>query len=104
MHPKFFKGKGRNVLIRLEPNIRSEIVYDTQEFKELYKKRTSAVRVFSGHLAIAMQHPTVRGYNANRNQTTIAHISVLLVTLTEYLTGQQVKMRFVKSFVPFYLT
>ena len=100
----FFKGKGRNALIRLKPSIRSEMVYDTQEFKELYKKRTSVVRVFSGHLAFAMQHPTVRGYNANRNHATIAQISVLLVAHTEYLTGQQDKMRFVKSSVPFCLT
>ena len=104
MHEKFFKGKGCNVCVRLEPSIRSEIDYDTQEFKELYKKRTSVERVFSRLLAIAMQHPTVRGYNANRNHATIAHISVLLVALTAYLTGYQDKMRFVKSFVPNLLT
>ena len=99
-HPKFFKGKGCNVLIRMEPSIRSEIGYDTQKFKELYKKRTSVERIFSRLLAIAMQNPTVRGYNANCNHATIAHISVLLVALTAYRTGQQNKMRFVKSFVP----
>ena len=104
MHEKFFKGKGCNVCVRLEPSIRSEIGYDTQEFKELYKKRTSVERVFSRLLAIAMQHPTVRGINANRNHATIAHISVLLVALTAYLAGQQDKMRFVKSFVPNFLT
>jgi transposase len=104
LHPKFFKGKGCNVLIRMEPSIRSEIGYDTQEFKELYKKRTSVERIFSRLLAIAMQNPTVRGYNANRNHVTIAHISVLLVALTAYLTGQRDKMRFVKSFVPNLLT
>ena len=104
LHPKFFKGKGCNVLIRLEPSIRSEIGYDTQEFKELYKKRTSVERIFSRLLAVAMQNPTVRGYNANCNHAIIAHISVLLVALTAYLTGQQDKMRFVKSFVPNLLT
>ena len=103
-HPKFFKGKGCNVLIRMEPSIRSEIGYHTQEFKELYKKRTSVERIFSRLLAIAMQNPTVRGLNANSNHATIAHISVLLVALTAYLTGQQDKMRFVKSFVPNFLT
>ncbi len=46
LHPKFFKGKGCNVLIRLEPGIRSEIGYNTQEFKELYKKLTSVERIF----------------------------------------------------------
>jgi len=103
-HPKFIKGKGCNALIRLNPSIRSEIGYDTQNFKELYKKRISVERVFSRLLAIAMQNPTVRGYNAIRNHTTIAHISVLLVALTAYKTGQQDKIRFVKSFVPHFLS
>jgi hypothetical protein len=104
LHPKFFKGKGCNVLTRLESNIRSEIGYDTQKFKELYKKRTSVERIFSRLLAIAMQNPTVRGYRANCNHVTIAHISVLLVALTAYLTGQPDKIRFVKSFVPNFLS
>lgn len=102
-HPKFIKGKGCNVLLRMNPSIRSEIGYDTQNFKELYKKRTSVERIFSRLLAIAMQNPTVRGYNANCNHATIAHISVLLVALTAIQTGQQDKMRFVKSFVPNFL-
>jgi hypothetical protein len=45
----------------------------------------------------------VRGYNANCNHATIAHISVLLVALTAYTNGQKDKMRFVKSFVPNFL-
>jgi hypothetical protein len=102
-HPKFFTGKGCNVLIRIEPSIRSEIDYDTQKFKELYNKRVAVERVFSRLLAIAMQNPTVRGYNANCNHATIAHISVLLVALTAYTNGQKDKMRFVKSFVPNFL-
>ena len=102
-HPKFFKGKGFNVLIHLEPSIRSEIDYGTQKFKELYNKRVSVERIFSRLLSIAMQNPTVRGYNANCNHVTIAHISVLLVALTAYMTGQKDKMRFVKSFVPNFL-
>ena len=86
----------------MEPSIRSEIAYDIQEFKELYKKRISVERIFLHLLAIAMQNPTVRGYNANRNHATIAPISVLVVALTAYLQGQQDKMRFVKSFVPIF--
>jgi len=102
-HPKFINGKGCNSLIRLEPSIRSEIDYGTKKFKELYNKRTSVERIFSRLLAIAMQNPTVRGYNANRNHVTIAHIAVLLVALTAYRTGQKDKIRFVKSFVPNFL-
>ncbi|KPK87316.1 MAG: hypothetical protein AMS27_02765 [Bacteroides sp. SM23_62_1] len=102
-HQKFINGKGCNVLIRLEPSIRSEIDYGTRKFKELYNKRSSVERIFSRLLAIAMQNPTVRGYNANCNHATIAHIAVLLIALTAYRTGQQDKMRFVKSFVPNFL-
>ncbi len=47
LHPKFFKGKGCNVLIRIQPSIRSEISYHTQKFKERYQKRLSVERVFS---------------------------------------------------------
>ncbi len=50
-----------------------------------------------------MQNPTVRGYNANRNHVTIAHIAVLLVALTAHRAGQKDKIRFVKSFVPNFL-
>jgi Transposase DDE domain len=103
LHPRFFKGKGCNVLIRMEPSIRSEIGYHTQLFKELYKKRTSVERCFSRLLAIAMQNPTIRGFNANCNHGTIAHILVLMVALSAYKTGQLDKIRFVKSFVPNFL-
>jgi len=102
-HPKFINGKGWNTLIRLEPSIRPEIDYGTKKFKELYNKRTSVERIFSRLLAIAMQNPTVRGYNANRNHVTIAHIAVLLVALTAHRAGQKDKIRFVKSFVPNFL-
>ena len=102
-HPKFFKGKGCNVLIRLEPSIRSKIDYNTIEFKKLYNTRTSVERVFSRLLSIAMQNPTVRGLNAIQNHVTIAHIAVLLVALTAHKTGQNDKIRFVKSFVPNFL-
>jgi hypothetical protein len=99
-HPKFLDGKGCNALIRLEPSIRAEIDYGTLKFKELYNCRTSVERIFSRLLSIAMQDTTVRGYYANRNYATIAHISVLLVALTAHKTGQKDKIRFVKSFVP----
>lgn len=102
-HPKFQNGKGCNALIRLEPSIRGEIDYGTEKFKERYNARTSVERVFSRLLAIAMQNPTVRGYYANRNHVTIAHIAVVLVALTAYKTGQRDKIRFVKSFAPHFL-
>ena len=102
-HPKFLNGKGCNALIRLEPSIRAEINYGTENVKELYQKRTAVERIFSGLLSIAMQNPTVRGYHANRNQATLAHIAVLLVALTAHKSGQQDKIRFVKSFVSNFL-
>jgi transposase len=102
-HTKFFHGKGCNVLIRLSPSIREHIDYGTNKFKELYNKRTSIERVFARLLAIAMQNPTVRGYLANQNHATVAHIAVLLVALTAHKSGHEDKIRFVKSFVPNFL-
>ena len=104
LHPKFFKGKGCNVLIRIEPSIREQMDYGTIDFKELYNKRSSVERVFSRLLSIAMQNPTVRGLQAIRNHVTIAHIAVLLIALTAYQSGHKDKIRFVKSFVPNFMT
>lgn len=103
-HPKFLKQKGCNVLIRLTPSIREKINYGTEKFKKTYNKRTSVERVFSRLLSIAMQKPTVKGLRAIRNHCTIAHITVLLVALTAHRIGCEDKIRFVKSFVPNFLT
>ena len=103
-HPKFLKQKGCNVLIRMSPSIREKIKYGTQRFKKNYNKRTSVERVFSRLLAISMQNPTVKGLRAVRNHCTIAHITVLLVALTAHRIGCDDKIRFVKSFVPNFLT
>ena len=103
-HPKFLKQKGCNVLIRMTPSIREKINYGTHRFKEIYNTRTSVERVFSRLLSISMQKPTVRGLRAVRNHCTIAHITVLLVALTAHRMGCDDKVRFVKSFVPNFLT
>jgi hypothetical protein len=103
-HPKFLRQKGCNVLIRMTPSIREKIDYGTQRFKEIYHKRTSVERVFSRLLSISMQNPTVKGLRAIRNHCTIAHITVLLVALTAHKMGCDDKIRFVKSFVPNFLT
>lgn len=102
-HPKFFKQKGCNILIRLTPSVREKINYGTQKFKTIYKKRTSVERVFSRLLAISMQKPTVKGLRAIQNHCTIAHITVLLVALTAHRMGYENKTLFVKSFVPNFL-
>ena len=103
-HPKFLKQKGCNVLIRLTPSVREKISYGTQRFKDVYNQRTSVERVFSRLLSISMQKPTVKGLRAVRNHCTIAHITVLLVALTAHRIGCEDKIRFVKSFVPNFLT
>jgi hypothetical protein len=103
-HPKFLKQKGCNVLIRLSPNIREKINYGSLRFKEIYNTRTSVERVFSRLLSISMQRPSVKGLRAIRNHCTIAHITVLLVALTAHRMGFEDKIRFVKSFVPNFLT
>lgn len=103
-HPKFTNQKGCNVLIRLTPSIRERIDYGSKTFKELHKKRTSVERVFSRLLSIAMQEPPVVGIKSIRNYCTIAHITVLLVALAAKRSGHLDKMRFVRSFVPNFLT
>jgi hypothetical protein len=103
-HPKFITQKGCNVLIRLTPSIRECIDYGSEAFKELHKKRTSVERVFSRLLSIAMQDTPVIGMEGIRNYCTIAHITVLLVALAAKRSGHADKTRFVRSFVPNFLS
>jgi len=103
-HPKFINQKGCNVLIRLTPSIREHIDYGSETFKELHKKRSSVERIFSRLLSIAMQEPPVIGIESIRNYSTIAHITVLLVALAAKRSGHQDKIRFVRSFVPNFLS
>lgn len=99
-HPKFLTQKGCNYLIRETPSYRSQVAYGSAEFRQLYNKRTSAERVFSRLLSVAMQEPSVRGLQATQNYCTIAHISVLLVAVAAYDQGHPDKLSFVRSFVP----
>ena len=103
-HPKFMNQKGCNVLIRLTPSIRERIDYGSERFKELRKKRCSVERVFSRLLSIAVQDPPVIGIDAIRNYCTIGHITVLLVAIAAKRSGHQDKIRFVRSFVPNFLS
>jgi hypothetical protein len=103
LHPKFFKQKGCNILIRLTPTIRSQIDYDSRIFKELYNKRPNVERIFSRLLSITAQNPTVKGLTAIRNHVTIAHITVLLVALAAHREGHEDKLRYVRYFVPNFL-
>jgi hypothetical protein len=102
-HLKFINQKGCNVLIRLTPSIRQAIEYGSTVFKELYKRRTAAERVFSRLLSIAMQDPPVVGIHSIRNHCAIAHITVLLVALAAKRLRSPDKIRFVRSFVPNFL-
>ncbi len=99
-HPKYFEQKGCNVLIRQTPSLRSQIPYGTEEFQNLYHKRTAIERSYSRLLTLTVEHPTVRGLNANRNHCTIAHIATLLVALTASRLGEPDKIRAIRSFVP----
>lgn len=103
-HPKYFSQKGCNVLIRLSPSIRSQIPYGAEQFKKTYNQRSGSERGFSRLLSIASQEPTVRGLNATRNHVTVAHIAVLLVASAAHRDGHTDKMRFVRSYVPNFLT
>jgi hypothetical protein len=99
-HPAFQKGKGCMAYLREDMDIRKEIDYGSQLFKEHYNKRTSSERAFSRLLSLCMQKPSVYGLNAVSNHCTIAHITVLLVALTAVKTGRKDKLRFVKKLIP----
>ena len=102
-HPKFLEQKGCNALIRLTPSVRSQIPYGTDLFNQIYRKRTAIERSYSRLLAINMQHPTVRGLQANSNHCTIAHIATLLIAITAAKQGERDKIRWIKPFVPNFL-
>jgi hypothetical protein len=101
-HPKFFKQKGCNYLMRLSPSVRDTIDYGSLRFKKIYNQRSSVERVFSRLLVLAMQKPTVVKLQATRNHCTVAHITVLLVALAAHRMGFTDKIRYVKSFLPRY--
>jgi len=102
-HPKFFKQKGCNYLLRVSPSIRSQIPYGSESFRQLYRKRTAVERVFSRLLTISMQDLPTRGISAARNLCTIAHITVLLVALTAHRQKRSDHLTFVRTFVPSFL-
>ncbi|MFQ5753443.1 MAG: transposase [bacterium] len=99
-HPKFFSQKGCYAYRRIDNDIRKEIDYGSESFKKDANLRTSAERVFSRLLNICMQNPSVVGLNAIANQSTIAHITVLLVALTAAKNDFKEQVRFIKSFLP----
>jgi hypothetical protein len=103
-HPKYIEQKGCNALIRQTPTIRSQIPYGSQEFRQQYNKRTAAERIFSRLLSLAMQRSSVHGLPAVQNYCTIAHITTCLVALTAYHQGHPDKLRFVRTFVPDFLS
>ena len=102
-HPKFTGQKGCNYLWRITNNIRDQIPYATEIFKEHYDRRTAIERIFSRLLAITIQEPSVRGLSSIRNHCTLSHIAVLLVALAAYKLGHADKTRFVRTFAPHFL-
>ena len=103
-HPKFSSQKGCNYLWRVTESIRDSIPYGSSRFKERYKSRTGAERLFSRLLAVTLEEPSVRGLNSVRNHCTISHIAVLLVAVAAHELGHDDKLRFVRTFVPDVLT
>ena len=99
-HPKFFQQKGCNYLLRTSPNIRAQIPYGSESFRQLYRERTAVERAFSHLLTIAVQDLPTRGLDAARNLCTIAHITVLVVALAAHRSGCSDQLAFVRSFVP----
>ncbi|HUU28645.1 MAG TPA: transposase [archaeon] len=103
-HPKFSAQKGCNYLWRISDSIRDEIPYASDYFKMHYNRRTAIERVFSRLLAITLQEPSVHGLNSIKNHCTISHIAILLVAKAAHEFGFNNKIRFVRSFVPNFLS
>lgn len=102
-HPKFFSNKlgcVTNLRLYTKSSIRDNIDYSSQNFKKLYKMRSSTERIFSRLLTLCMQEASVKGLNATRNTCTVAHITVLSVALACIKLGLKDKIRFLKTFLP----
>lgn len=100
-HPKFINGKGCYAYRRGDTDVRANIDYGSQSFKDIYNQRTTVERTYSRLLTLCMQTPSVKGLNAVANHCTIAHITVLLLALTAVKTGHKDKIRFIKKFLPY---
>jgi len=96
----FTQGKGCYVCLRADDTVRDPIDYGSAEFKRLYNFRTASERINSRLLSLGMQSPSVRGFVAVSNWYSIAHITLLLITLTAYQTGNKEQIRLVKNFLP----
>lgn len=103
-HPKFLSQKGCYVYIRIDQDIRNLIDYGSTSFKTDSKLRSGSERVFSRLLSICMQNPPVISFKAISNYVTIAHISVLLIALTAAKNDMKDKIRFIKSFLPNFIS
>ncbi len=100
-HPKFYSnryGCTTNLRIDVDTSGRDNIDYGSETFKKLYDQRTSSERIFSRLLSFMMQTPSIKGLNATANSCTIAHITVLLIALAAAKTGNEDKIRYIKSF------
>jgi len=99
-HPKFTQEKGCYVYLRVNDTVRDSIDYELAEFKRLYNFRTASECINSGLLSLGMQSPSVRDLTAVSNWCSIVHITLLLIALTVYQTGNKERIRFVKNFLP----
>jgi hypothetical protein len=62
-HPAFQRGRGCTAYLRGDKDMRKDIDYGSQVFKEHFRKRTSSQRVFSRLVTLYMQKPRVYGLN-----------------------------------------
>lgn len=77
-----------------------EIDYGTKLSKKETNLRPGSESVFSRLLSIYIQNPSVVGLKATANHWTIAHITVLSVTLTAIKNKVKERIPFIKSFLP----
>ena len=103
-HPKFFSQKGCYAYQRVDDDIRKQIYYGSESFKKDANLRASSERLFSRLLTICMQEPSVIKLKATANHCTITHIIVLLIALTAAIYNVKEQSRYIKSFLPNFIT
>jgi len=96
-HPKFSTG-GCYAYTRHDKSYRhSAINPKSPYFKKIYKLQSGSERGFSRLLELYMQYPSVTGLKAITNHCTLAHITVLAISIAAVKTNNSQKIRFIKG-------
>jgi hypothetical protein len=105
-HPQFVKGSGcyKNIRIDADETIRQSIDYGSESFKKDYNRRTSSERIFSRHLSILMQRPTVRDYVLQPIVVPSLILPFWRLLILPILSKNQIKFVLLRVFLPAFIS